>query len=49
MQEEIKSETLNVTQKSMNTHWTIAAIGVALMFVHTINIASFEQKKRTND
>ena len=33
MQEEVKIETLNITKKTMNTYWTIAAIGVALSLI----------------
>ena len=33
MQEEVKVETLNITKKTMNTYWTIAAIGVALSLI----------------
>ena len=33
MQEEVKVETLKITKKTMNTYWTIAAIGVALSLI----------------
>ena len=33
MQEEVKVETLKITKKTMNTNWTIAAIGVALSLI----------------
>jgi hypothetical protein len=33
MQEEVKIETLNITKKTMNTYWTIAAIGVAISLI----------------
>ena len=33
MQEEVKVETLRVTKKTVNTYWTIAAIGVALSLI----------------
>ena len=33
MQEEVKVETLKITKKTINTYWTIAAIGVALSLI----------------
>jgi hypothetical protein len=33
MQEEVKVETLKITKKTMNTYWTIAAIGVVLSLI----------------
>lgn len=33
MQEEVKIETLKITKKTMNTYWTIAAIGVVLSLI----------------
>ena len=33
MQEEVKVETLKITKKTMNTYWTIAAMGVALSLI----------------